>query len=203
MKHVRIGTNCMKPEHTYSMLSRYNGLGSMKMSTTATNNNQRSSNPYISDMARIEIANIRDDTTIDSTYAQLPDECIPMSTNNDSALQKLNTNNKFTTNNNKNDLKTKSKLRSMNEKNRRQKIEMQRIQKNSKRQSNRSNNHNNNNDCNKKATKTEKTIPKITSNNSICSASTISNTNLQEYDTELNSEELAKYMRQINNEIRH
>lgn len=126
-----------------------------------------------------------------------------MSTKNESASVKMNTNDKFTAKNHKTDLKTKSKLRSLNEKNRRQKFEMQRIHKDSKRQSDRNYNQNNNNNCSKKATKIEKTIPKITSTNSIWSASTISNTSLQEYDTELNSEELAKYMRQINNEIRH
>lgn len=49
-----------------------------------------------------------------------------------------------------------------------------------------------------------KSIPTIRSSNSIYSMSTISNSSLQEYDDhEMDTTELAKYMRQINNEIRH
>lgn len=165
------------------MLSRYNGIGSLKLSI-GTANNQRTSNPCISEVTRMDIASHRTDTT-DSTYAELPSECTPMSKNTNSIRNSMKTNH-HGKHDGINDLKT-NKSFNLNRK----------LAKNRQKH-----------DINAAITvangKKTKCIPKITSTNSIYSTSTISNSSLQEYvDNELDTTELAKYMRQINNEIHH
>lgn len=182
------------------MLSRYNGIGSLKMSIGGNAHNQRTSNPYISDVARIDLASHRNDTA-DSTYGELPIDCSssppPPPTTATSTSKTTNLLRKkfgkHNPNNNTefNDLKATTKFnlsRKPPKKNQIKKHEpIHTIEQNSTMHG-----------------RKMKTIPKITSTNSIYSTSTISNSSLQEYDdNELDTTELAKYMRQINNEIHH
>lgn len=165
------------------MLSRYNGIGSLKFSIGGSNN-QRTSNPCITEVSRLDLQNNRIDMT-DSTYREIPSECMPLAKNTD-PIRKLSKTNHHGIHDVVKDLKANTPL-NLN-------------RKFAKSRQNR----------NIGATKTAangnkpKCIPKITSASSICSSSTISNSSLQEYvDNELDTTELAKYMRQINNEIHH
>lgn len=201
MKHCGFGTD-YKPEHTYSVLSRYNGgMGSLKLSMAATNN-QRTSNPYINEMAKtMHIPHMQNDTT----YAESPNE-YPCPSITDQLSKKMINNPTTCSSNNEhqNDLNIIKSQMSTNhqsnstlikhvDKNKPPKFEMHHIVDKPKHIVNGNNNNNQ-----------QKSIPKITSTNSIYSSSTISNSSLQEYDdNELDTTELAKYMKQINNEIRH
>lgn len=186
MKHCGFGTD-YRPDHTYSMLSRYNGIGSLKLSMAAAHN-QRTSNPYISEVTRTEIAGHRNDTT-DTTYAEIPSELSPMA-RMANAMRKAGRNLPKKEINDLNANATKFNLL-------RKPLKNQQKTDHTK-------------DANNTVTaiahgrKNQKCIPKIKSTNSIYSTSTISNSSLQEYDdNELDTTELAKYMRQINNEIHH
>lgn len=182
IKHCGLGSEYIRPDRTYSMLSRYNGIGSLKLSIGATNN-QRTSNPCISEVTRMDITTHRNDIT-DSTYGELPSIHSPKKLNSIRKLSKIN--HHGTNDDDINDLKVnKSFIFNRKSANNRQK-------------------HNTNAPNTAVNGKLPKTIPKITSTNSIYSTSTISNSSLQEYvDNELDTTELAKYMRQINKEINH
>lgn len=187
MKHCGFGTDYIRPDHTYSMLSRYNGIGSLKMSIGNAHNHQRTSNPYImSEVTRMDIAGHRNDTT-DSTYADLPSECLPTK----NAVLTRKTGKQNHPNTDTNDLKANAQFNLSRKpwKGRKANHEPihtieQNVAANGRQQ---------------------KCIPKITSTNSIYSGtSTISNSSLQEYDdNELNTTELARYMRKINHDIHH
>lgn len=163
------------------MLSRYNGIGSLKLSI-ATAHNRRTSNIYINDVPQKDTRNHQIDAT-DTTYADMNSECSPALDNVRSmrSTSKLNT---TSPQSQLNDLKANAKFH------------LKRKPLKSRQKS----------DINEKNTNCRKQniIPKITSTNSIYSTSTISNSSLQEYDdNELDTTELAKYMRQINKEIHH
>lgn len=170
------------------MLSRYNGIGSLKLSI-ATAQNRRTSNIYMNDVPQKDAA--------DSTYAEGTSECssalnaiTPTQPKSNGKLN--NTINIQTAQKQNNDLKTtattKFNLRRKPPKSRQPKSTTNNIE------PNRTNQQNSFTSNGRK----QKCIPRITS------ASTISNSSLQEYDdNELDTTELAKYMRQINKEIIH
>lgn len=185
MKHCGLGTDYIRPDHTYSMLSRYNGIGSLKLSI-ATAQNQRTSNPYITDVTRMDMAGHRNDVT-NSTYGDLPNDCSPTT----KAMGRMHKpSDAVHAKNQINDLKAKAPFNlSRKPPKNRQKVDKK---------------HNPMPNTAAQIKKQQKSIPKITSTNSIYSTSTISNSSLQEYDdNELDTMELAKYMRQINNNIHH
>lgn len=188
MKHCGLGTDYIKPEHTYSVLSRYNGIGSLKISMAQ---NRRTSNPYISDVSRIDMSTMQKNPSGagDSSYM----ECVSIAgqlTNNS------NNNTKFQSNNEHKDL---SDIKANNITNNQETSQMLNNKLRKQQQ------HQRLLDKTKFKPKIiQKPIPTIRSTNSIYSMSTISNSSLQEYDDqEMDTTELAKYMRQINNEIRH
>ncbi|XP_055323511.1 pyrokinin-1 receptor-like [Sitodiplosis mosellana] len=186
MKHCGFGTD-YRPDHTYSMLSRYNGIGSLKLSMAAAHN-QRISNPYISEVTRTDIAGQRNDNdTTDSAYAERPNDLSPMA-RMANAMRKAG--------------KANQLKKEINDLNANAKFNLSR--KPLKKNQQKSDSIHQTNEPNTVITghgRKQKCIPKITSSNSICT--TISNSSLQEYDDELDTTELAKYMRQINNEIHH
>lgn len=168
------------------MLSRYNGIGSLKLSIAAAHN-QRTSNPYISEVTRTDIAGNRNDTT-DSAYAEMPSELSPMA-RMAQAMRKAGRNN--------------HPKKEINDLNANAKFNLSRKPPKNLQKTD-SIHHNNEPNTAIAHGRKQKCIPKIKSTNSIYSTSTISNSSLQEYDdNELDTTELAKYMRQINNEIHH
>lgn len=180
----------IKPEHTYSVLSRYNGIGSIKLAGGP--HNRRTSNPYIGDVSRIDMVAMQ--------KAPAYMECVSIAgqlTNNS------NNNSKLHTSNERNDL---NNVQARNIKNRESTNDiLHNGQQNEQQQSLLQQQQHRLLEKTKFKTKiVNKSIPTIRSNNSIYSMSTISNSSLQEYDDhEMDTTELAKYMRQINNEIRH
>lgn len=183
MKHCGFGTD-YRPDHNYSMLSRYNGIGSLKLNMA---HNQRTSNPYISEVTRTDIAGHRNDTT-DSTYAEIPSELSPMA-RMANAMRKAG--------------KTNHSKKEINDLNANAKFNLSRKPPKNQ-QKTASIHHTNEPNTATIHGRKSKCIPKIKSTNSIYSTSTISGSSLQEYDdNELDTTELAKYMRQINNEIHH
>lgn len=168
------------------MLSRYNGIGSLKLSI-ATAHNRRTSNIYINDVPQKDIHNHQIDVT-DSTYADVTSEC-SSALENARAMRKTSKLNQTPPPNQQNDLKANAKFN----------LRRKPLKSRQKCETNRT--HQPNTAANGRI---QKCIPKITSTNSIYSTSTISNSSLQEYDdNELDTTELAKYMRQINKEIIH
>lgn len=193
-----MGTDYIRPEHTYSVLSRYNGISSLKLAGTATTGigaNRRPSNPYIGDISqRIDMA-----ANVHKKIAS------PCSDNGDASYmncstiagQLTSTSNNNTERNDLNGIKMKhitncEPSHMLNNKRRKaQPSSYQRVLDKTKFKTN-------------VVSTNSKPIPTIRSTNSIYSMSTISNSSLQEYDDqEMDTAELAKFMRQINNEIRH
>lgn len=184
MMHCGLGgtSDDIKPEHTYSVLSRYNGIGSIKL--TGGSHNRRASNPYIGDVSRIDMMAMQKTPTYASIAGQL--------------TSNSNNNSKLHTSNERNDL---NDVQAKNIKNNESIIDNQRSGQHHEQQQQKQ----------RLLERTKykpkiinKSIPTIQSSNSIYSMSTISNSSLQEYDDhEMDTTELAKYMRQINNEIRH
>lgn len=187
MKHCGFGTD-YRPDHTYSMLSRYNGIGSLKLSMAAAHN-QRTSNPYISEVTRTDITGHRNDAN-DSAYTERSNELSPMA-RMANAMRKAG--------------KSNHVKKEVNDLNANAKFNLSR--KSPKKHQQITDSIHLASDPNATTTgngRKKKCIPKIKSNNSIYSNSTtISNSSLQEYDDELDTTELARYMRQINNEIHH
>lgn len=166
------------------MLSRYNGIGSLKLSIGAANK-RRTSNPYISDVMRTDIDGHHNDKT-DSTYADLPIQCSPTPVTNNS-IRKLGKFNHSKKDINDLNAKTQFNLSRKSSKIQQKHDSIHTIEANTMAHG-----------------RKLKCIPKITSTNSIYSTSTTSNLSLQEYDdNELDPNELAVYMRQIKNEINH
>lgn len=182
MKHCGFKTDFIRPDHTYSVLSRYNGIGSLKLSIS-TAHNQRTNNLYTNGGHR---TNGRQHGDTDSSYAEMTANGLPNIKNDNSILaNKLKHSDKQM-----HDLKTNAKF-NLGRKLPKNRQTLDTIYANEPNTANKR-------DANKKS------IPKITSTNSIYSTSTISNSSLQEYDdNELDTTELAKYMRQINKEIHH
>lgn len=171
------------------MLSRYNGIGSLKLSIATAQNRRTSSNIYINDVPHKGIQSHQMDVT-DATYAEIPSEC-------SATLEPANTIRKSSKTNHMqnriNDLKLNGRFNLSRKmpKNRPNPVTSlpNAVESNAI-------------DNGRK----QKCIPKITSTNSIYSTSTISNSSLKEYelsDDNLDTTELAKYMRQINKEIHH
>lgn len=213
IKHCGFGPDYIRPD-TYSMLSRYNGIGSIKLSIAAATHNRRTSNVYTNDFTKTMQHHHQMDT-IDSTYAEIPSECTPALSDEHhddlNHVQRANKLNQTTTTTattttslsipQSHSRKTND-LSSISER-----ISLSQISLTSRQKSDANHNTNElktiadgsgNQGCKLKC------IQKMTSTNSIYSTSTISNSSLQEYDDdELDTAELAKYMRQINKEINH
>lgn len=195
MKHCGFGSDYIRPDHTYSMLSRYNGVGSLKLSIV-TPQNRRTSNIYINDVSQKDIRNHQMDAT-DSTYADVTSEC-SQSLENPTVIQPKS-NGKLNNTAHTKQSRTQNQINDL-------KITATKFNLRRKPPKNRSNTNNNTTDPNymnqsnamSGNSRKQKCIPRITS------ASTISNSSLQEYDdNELDTTELAKYMKQINKEIIH
>lgn len=201
IKHCGFGTDYIRPD-TYSMLSRYNGIGSLKLSIATATHNRRTSTAYINDVTKT-LQNHQIDAT-DSTYAEIPSECTPTLSDEQDVnyVQRTNQLKQLTIATSPSSLPQyhRRKINDLNNSNER--FNLSRIALKSRQKSDA--NHNTN-ELNALADgRKAKCIPKITSTNSIYSTSTISNSSLQEYDNnEFDTAELAKYMRQINEEIHH
>lgn len=208
MKHCGFGSDYMRPD-TYSMLSRYNGIGSLKLSIANATNNRRTSNIYINDVSK-KMQNHQIDAT-DSTYAEIPSECTPALLDESAHVRQSSISNQSSSSSPQHHSR---KLNDLNHLNGR--FNLSQIASKSRRQKNDANH--NTNELNKIVGsggggignthgRKAKGIQKITSTNSIYSTSTISNSSLQEYDdNELDTTELAKYMkdwRNTNKEIHH
>lgn len=192
----------MRPD-TYSVLSRYNGIGSLKLSIANATNNRRTSNIYINDVSK-KMQNHQIDAT-DSTYAEIPSECTPALLDEQDATDVRQSS---LLNQSSSPQHHSKKINDLNHSNGR--FNLSQIALKGRRQKNDANH--NTNELNTMVGggghgRKAKGIQKITSTNSIYSTSTISNSSLQEYDdNELDTTELAKYMkdwRQTNKEIHH
>lgn len=179
------------------MLSRCNGVPTLRHSMSAVNTSQHARNPYRNDMTRINT--VHKFETIES-ICEPQDDATSNNTNNNvhkkafANISTINENMHLSEDKDKHNVPfVQIKLNAMTE----------RIRKNIEFLKNR----NNNSGQNEPITNTQSTkdMPKITSKVSINStvSSTISNSSLQEVDDEeLNSEDLAKYMSQVNTTIR-
>lgn len=205
IKHCGFGTDYIRPD-TYSMLSRYNGIGSLKLSIATATNNRRTSNIYINDVSK-KMQNHHQIDATDSTYAEIPSECTPALLDEQDAnhvRQSSKLNQSVPPPQHHHHSRKINDLNNLNGRFNLSQIASKSRQKNDA-------NHNTNElnavvggDGSSNGGRKTKSIPKITSTNSIYSTSTISNSSLQEYDdNELDTTELAKYMRQINKEIHH
>lgn len=173
------------------MLSRYNGIGSLKLGITGAHN-QRTSNPYISEVMRTtDITNGHRNDNSDSTYGELTSDCSPMQLKNvGNSMRTVDGKINHHPNNEKIDLNANARFNLS----RKKASKNQQKQKPSFIKLNSSGHGRKSPNC----------IPKIKSTNSIYSTSTISNSSLQEYDdNELDTNELAKNLRKINNDIHH
>lgn len=202
IKHCGFGTDYIRPD-TYSMLSRYNGIGSLKLSIATATNNRRTSNIYINDVSK-KMQNHHQIDATDSTYAEIPSECTPALLDEQDANH-VRQSSKLNQSAPQHHSRKIKDLNNLNGRFNLSQIASKSRQKNDA-------NHNTN-ELNAVVGddgggdghgRKPKCIQKITSTNSIYSTSTISNSSLQEYDdNELDTTELAKYMRQINKEIHH
>lgn len=247
-KHCGIGGNYIKRNHTYSALSRCNGMGSFKM-TIAAANNQRAS-PYNNEQRRLSQSNARnsnvsaigpvlnsgneemhkDDDHYRQRFVSVSSQSTLLTT-----ISKNDTNGVVTMKsgdcgiNNNVDAKSKSnavsqkQMRNSGASSSRQAHMSSQANQNPstlgtiaeklrrrvmlfKTNSNSSQGGSSSNAANDDTTQGEERHRdgrKLEKGNSIDSANTISNSSLQEVDDdEFDSNELAKYMGQINNEIR-
>lgn len=181
------------------MLSRYNGIGSLKLSIPTATHNRRTSNIYINDVSKKMQNHHHQIDATDSTYAEIPSECTP-------ALLDEHDVNHMRQSSKENQSSPQNRSRKINDLNSvNGQFKLSQIASKSRRQKNDANHNTNVSNAtggNGGHGHKTKCIPKIISTNSIYSTSTISNSSLQEYDdNELDTAELAKYMRQINKEI--
>lgn len=206
IKHCGFGSDYMRPD-TYSMLSRYNGIGSLKLSIANATNNRRTSNIYINDVSK-KMQNHHQIDATDSTYAEIPSECAPALLDEQDATHVRQSS--ILNQSSSSPQHHSRKINDLNNLNGR--FNLSQIASKGRRQKNDANH--NTNELNTMVGggdgghgRKAKGIQKITSTNSIYSTSTISNSSLQEYDdNELDTTELAKYMkdwRQTNKEIHH
>lgn len=192
------GSDDIKPEHTYSVLSRYNGVGSIKLAGGP--HNRRTSNPYIGDVSRIDMVAMQKSPT----YIECASIAGQLTSNS-------NNNSKLPTSNERNDLNGVQMKNIKNSESTRMLVDNRRSGQQQEQQKQQQHQQLQQQQQQRLLDKTKykakilnKSIPTIRSSNSIYSMSTISNSSLQEYDDhEMDTTELAKYMRQINNKIRH